>query len=193
MAYIQYKIHPDDPDATEKERLKAYGGICIAWASLGAVIYFMYSMFFLYIAIGIKNFVYSTIFLVLMAIIDFFFIFDGRKDKKEIAKKYFLFFLSGFFCLAGLIGMVAAICFLFYGKSWILLFVLSLLCIGIIVWLTFFIYAKMEGIKFAKIRFFTEKTTKSMLGDASYIYCHKCGRRTLADSAVCPSCETKLR
>lgn len=193
MAYIEYKIYPDDPDATEKERLKAYFGIFSIWGSLGAVIYFIYSMFFLYTALQIRNFIYSTVFVIIMAIIDFFLLFQYRKNKKEIAKRYFLFFFGGLLCLACLIGIFASIYFLCHDESWILLFILSLLCIVIIVALTFFIYSKMKDLKFCKIRLFTEKNYTSTVESTSYIYCHRCGKKTLAESTICPSCGIKLK
>ena len=145
MAYIRYDPHePGD-------RERAYGqfliGNIVIWGSLGSIIYYICSVVSLVKGIYSADILYSSGLLLLMSVIDFFFFFskaDGE-FKKEMAKKYFLFFVGGALDLAGVIGIIVAIIALCQESTGTLLLIGSLSIVFLSTLAVVLVYRKIEG------------------------------------------------
>lgn len=202
VAYIEYKIHPNDPEATEAERLGAYGrlfiGLIVFWGSLGALIFFIIS-FVNVIKDGFtEDFLVSVGVLLLMAVIDFFSFYAGldKISKRAAAKNYFLFFFGGTVSITAIISIIVA---LKNGGSVLLMSGIGGLFVTILV--VCLVYFKIN-----RIRLFTDKAlldegipiSRSQAIEATVtiqeksVYCHKCGKEMSNDSRFCSSCGTPL-
>jgi len=195
MAYIKYTIHPDDPDKTFYERNKAYGlafwGYISGLGSIGSVIYYICAVVKLYKTVVFEHALYSAGLVCLVSVIDFFLLFREWDNKREIAKKYYLFLFSGMLTLAGVIGMIMGINFLCHRGQGLSLLIISSLGVVIVLVLTRIIFLKIKGVKIKRVRLFTDHTNiKTQL---PMMYCHKCGKQLPGDSAFCSSCGAKLK
>lgn len=212
MPYIKYNIHPDDPEATEAERSKAYGrfflGFIVLWGSVGSIIYFICSVVSLFNNGFSMDIFYSVGLVLVMSVIDFFSFFSSadRPLKKEIAKKFYLFFIGGLLGITGMIGMIVSITLLCHDGNGIWPLICSVIGTITVACLVMLVYNKLNGIVRKKIHLFTVKSSmpleaensnialeKTIGSSSDYIYCHKCGKKMLSDSEYCNSCGAKFK
>ena len=115
MAYIRYKIYPDNPSATETERSKAYGkfylGLVVVWGSVGAIIYFICSLVSAINNAIYENLFYSVLVLLAMSVVDFLSIFWGvnKATKRLAAKKFYAFFFCGMISVGAITSIIVSI------------------------------------------------------------------------------------
>lgn len=212
MAYIKYKIYPNDPKATEIEKSKAYDrfylSLVMGWGTLGTIIYSIYSIVHS-INNGISiDLLYSAISILAMSIIDFFVIFfDYDKDsKKQIVKAYLKIYYSGAVLLIAGTCVIVSIIGICNGDDREMLLIMSLLVFFIVI-CAICISVFRENYTPRRIQLFTDYdglnkeiilqngaddfTEKEMLHDV--IYCYKCGKKMTISCAYCSSCGTKLK
>lgn len=145
MAYIRYD--PNEPGDRERAYGEFFIGNIALWGSLGSVIYYICSVVSLVKGSYSTDILYSSGLLILMSIIDFFFFFskvDGE-FKKEMAKKYFLFFAGGTLDLAGVIGIIVAITALYQEGTGTLLLKGSIFAVILVTLAVILVYRKIEG------------------------------------------------
>ena len=145
MAYIRYDPH--EPGDRERAYGEFFIGNIAVWGSLGSIIYYICAVVSLVKGTYSADILYSSGLLILMSIIDFLFFFskvDG-KFKKEMAKKYFLFFIGGALDLAGVIGIIVAITALCQEGTGMLLLIGSISIVCLVTLAVILIYRKIEG------------------------------------------------
>ena len=202
MPYIRYEVDPDDPEWTAMEAWKAYLTFFIVQslglASIGSVIYYIYSVVLLFKCDLHIRILYSGIFITVMAACMFMWVTRGSdmETRKSFAKKYFLFFFGGVLDVAGVIGIIISILSLCHDASGVFMLILSVFGIIIITLSVILIYCRIKG---KKIRLFTPEEERLIPASESkepfiyYIYCHKCGKKMLSDSEFCSSCGIRLK
>ncbi len=216
MPYIRYEYDPNDPNSKAEARARAYGqyflGFIFLWGSVGSVIYFICSLVSLFEGNYSESILYSSGLLVLVAIVDFYILFYrlDKKDRKEVARKYFLFFFGGALDLSGLIAIVVSVSSLCHNGSGAILLICSVFAVLIVTFLVVIVYRRIEGYGAIRVKLFTERdlppiTTSTFCankkdGNATIpeiisecIFCHKCGKRLPADSEFCSACGTRLK
>lgn len=217
MAYIKYEYDPNDPQSEAEARLKACGemllGIILIWGSLGCIVYYSCCLISLFEVMAFKNVFFSLGALAIVSVVDFFILFGERttSEKKQMAKRYFLFWVGGTVELSGIIAIVVSVYTLCHRGDRVVLLICTVLILILNTIVTILIYRKLEGCERLNIRLFTEKnTTDLILGkelekekkyiqaytasiDKKFIYCHECGKRLPSNSAFCSSCGIKLR
>lgn len=163
----------------------------------------------------IKHIIFSFLLLIAIATIIFFYSFSSKsnKEKKKIAKRYFLWFFTGAFDVAGIIAIITSIIFINDGEPGILLMICSILSVVIITFIALVFNKKIKHHKSIFTILFTNKNTsakidefiglkpKSAVKKSIYknaikinrIYCHKCGKKLTSNSNYCNFCGSKLK
>lgn len=145
MAYIRY--NPNEPGDRERAYEEFFIGNIVFWGSLGSVIYYICSLVSLFKGNYSADIFWSSGLLIIMSIIDFFFLFSKvhGEVKREIAKKFFLFFSGGSMDLAGVIGIIVAIVALCQDGTGMLLLIGSIVSILLVTLAVVLVYRKIEG------------------------------------------------
>lgn len=157
MAHIQY--NPHEPRGQERAYWKLFTGLIVLWGSVGSIFYYICSIVSLFKCEYSENILYSSAFLILMAIIDFFAIFSkvGKEVKSKLAKKYFLFFVGGTLTLSGILGIIVAASSLGHNRTSPFLLICTSLSVLLITIAVILIYRKIEG--YGPIKLFADKET----------------------------------
>lgn len=219
MAYIRY--NPHEPGDCERACGESFVGSIVLWGSVCSIIYYIYSLVLLFKGKYSENTLYSLGFLIVMAMIDFFAVSSkiNKEQKKTFAKKFFLFFVGGTLDISAIIGVIIALCHTDNANVLLISALLCILCVTISVIL---IYRKIEGYESVRLyadKKLLEEINQSTISSLSNsnssarrsieldssitetpkdiekecFFCHKCGRKVLADSVFCSSCGTKLK
>lgn len=214
MPYVYYD--PNKPG----DRERVYGGYFLAfisiWGSLGSAIFYLYEVAALFKgSYSEENVLYAIGWLIAMAVIDFFVLFSGihGKEKRNMAKSYFLLFFGGMIDSTGIIAIVVSARSLCSEGTGIALLIYEILGVLIVSLVVVLLYRRIKGQGSIHIRLFTDKTLSSQINDlplpksrkeksnfanssvkeCGFVYCHKCGKKLSDDSVFCSSCGSRLR
>lgn len=216
MAYIRY--NPNEPGDKEKAYGEFFLSLFFVLGSVGIVIYYVFSLVSLFKGDYSEHMFYSVGLLIVMAIIDYFFIFSkfNGKNKKEAAKCFFLIFFGGAIDLAGVIAIIVTIYNLCHHGTGTVLLISSVLVVLIVTFVVIMIYRIIKGYGLPSINLVTDKNISAAIEQSSIeknksavrsvgqsasqsiqesncVFCHKCGKKLLDDSVFCSSCGSKLK
>lgn len=213
MAYIHY--NPNEPGDRERAYGVAFLGIFLGWGSLGGIIYYLCSFVSLFNEGYSQNVLYSSGFLLLMALSDFlaFSRNTDRTSRKKLAQSFFVLFLGGAVDLVGLIAIVTAISSISHNGTGTLLLCCSIFGTLLVTFTTLFAYRKIKSDDLYAMKLSTDKDVikkisqisskneelhkaddlSGITSDLQYIYCYKCGKKLQGDSTFCSACGAKLK
>jgi hypothetical protein len=194
MAYINYKIYPNDPKRTKKEHGEAsikylFGLIFLLGNYIILFFYFPFVFSFFKDGFHIDK-LYSIIFFIIMAVYNFFFIFNEVKGKTKIvfSKLYTLLVVSLLTFVPTFFGLLISISNN-QGIGKILVLVISLILnLSAII----YFYNRIPENPFRKIIFFTKKENKVNNIELNF-YCSNCGAKCYAGNNYCKNCGVKIK
>ena len=196
MAYLRYKIYPDDPEATKKSKNNAIVGMIVWFFSILAIVSFISSIETLFNKLMYEDLIFSILFIIIMGIIIFYYITSGINEKKEFAKKYFLFFLGGVSIIVGIIITALGIFLLCHNEPGLLILIISIGFNIIICTLFFLIYNKINNnANYYSINSGIEHNpaiSTDSTRSFSIKFCHKCGFKII-DGNYCSKCGALLK
>lgn len=207
MAYVTYD--PNKPG----DRERAYGymllGLVVIGGSVGSAFYYLFSVTSVLKGNGTGEFISALGSVIVMAIIDYFALFPGRKkgSQKTILTKYCICFLGGIIDSTAILAAIIAVLSLCHEGYGVVMLSISIFVIVVTSFVWWYLYQRIVG---NTVKLFSDETssgTQNSLngisnstmsnsqnnGQNQYFFCHKCGEKLLYDSVFCSTCGMKLK